>query len=54
MLNTTKAEQRLVSIKDHMERALESISKEAADDIPDLSVLDEIMDLAAMLNAKLR
>ena len=54
MAHMTKAEQRLVSIKERMESALEAISKEAADDIPDLSVLDEIMDLAAMLNAKLR
>ena len=49
----TKAEQRLESIRDHMASAVEEISKEAVSDIADLSVLDEIIDLARMLYVKL-
>ena len=48
-----KAEQRLESIRDHMASELKEISKEAASDIADLSVLYEIIDLTRMLNDKL-
>ena len=48
----TAAELQLNTVRDYLQNAVASITKEAMGDIPDLSVLDEIKELADELYCK--